>query len=61
MKVSVQSEPVYLIELTLKEAQIIKTYCDLLTPMTPEITETVTKLYDALDKQGVPSNASKTN
>lgn len=54
-KVTVKSEPTYSIELTLKEAQILKTYCDLHTPLTPEITAAITALHDELDKAGIPS------
>jgi hypothetical protein len=54
-KVTVKSEPTYSIELTLKEAQILKTYCDLHTSLTPEITTAITALHDEMDKAGIHS------
>ena len=54
-KVTVKNEPIYSIELTLKEAQILKTYCDMHTPITPEVTTAITALHDAMDKVGIPS------
>lgn len=55
MKVTVQSEPIYLIELTLKEAQLLKTYCDPSINLTDEMRACIQDLEELLDKQGVPS------
>lgn len=55
MEVTVKSEPIYVIELTLKEAQLLKTYCDPSTNLTDEMRTCVKDLEELLDKQGVPS------
>lgn len=55
MKVTVQSEPTYLIELTLKEAQLLKSYFGMKTPMTVPMQIFILNLHDTLDAKGVPS------
>lgn len=55
MKITVQSEPIYLIELTLKEAQLLKTYCNLISPLTEEMKAYAKDLEELLDRKGVPS------